>query len=99
MLFGLQNVKQLLPDDTFETETLVVQTEPRMTKPEIRQYLEKMYNLEITKVHTLNVMHKRKRVGNFRKKTKEYKKAYVELSSPVTLPMRPRPHADFVKDE
>mmetsp|Transcript_13920 Transcript_13920/g.37360 ORF Transcript_13920/g.37360 Transcript_13920/m.37360 type:complete len:119 (+) Transcript_13920:86-442(+) len=91
-------VDHLLPDDTFETDTIVVQTEPRITKPEIKQFMEKMYNLDIVKVNTLNVMHKRKKKQGYPKNTKEYKKAYVQLSSPVTLPLRPRIPSDFLKE-
>mmetsp|Transcript_3168 Transcript_3168/g.5582 ORF Transcript_3168/g.5582 Transcript_3168/m.5582 type:complete len:118 (-) Transcript_3168:26-379(-) len=89
--------ERLLPDDTFTTNKIIFKTDPKMTKPEIKQLISKMYNLHITRVNTLNVMHKRKKIQGFDKKTKEYKKAYIELKHPITLPMRPRPFSEFLK--
>mmetsp|Transcript_11703 Transcript_11703/g.20086 ORF Transcript_11703/g.20086 Transcript_11703/m.20086 type:complete len:132 (-) Transcript_11703:1237-1632(-) len=93
--------RMLLPDDTFETKTLIFQTIPRATRCEIKRYLEAVYNLDILKVNTLNVLGKRLSVSGlngerYYKRTKDYKKAYVLLRTPVRLPVRPRPHSEFV---
>lgn len=54
---------------------------PRMTKHEIKEHLEKIYNLPVLKVNTMNYMGKRKRVLGMRKiayyKYRDYKKAIV----------------------
>ena len=58
---------------------------PKMTKHEIREYLQKIYNLPVTKVNTANYLGKRKKVMTERKivyyKYKDYKKATVTFDS------------------
>ena len=38
---------------TIDENTLAFKTDTKMTKPEIKQYIEKLYGLEVTKVNTL----------------------------------------------
>ena len=57
--------------------------DPKMTKPEVKEYLKKVYNLPVLKVNTVNYEGKlkqgsqRHRGSYFR--TKAFKKAYVQF--------------------
>ena len=53
---------------------------------EIKQYLERVYGLEVSKVRTLNVEGKKKRnkFGFFRRP--DYKKAHVTFKNPEQSP-------------
>lgn len=65
----------------FETngtlKQVAFQTIPRVSKPELRQYLEKVYGLSVASLRTLNYegAKKRGKHGFFRKP--DYKKVYV----------------------
>ena len=66
------------------SKQLVMATRPNVTKFEIKQYLQKLYGLDVKKVNTANVEGKirpnRKKRGVFIKKTADYKKVYVSLA-------------------
>ncbi|MGH8474794.1 MAG: 50S ribosomal protein L23 [Methylococcales bacterium] len=49
------------------------------TKPEIKQAVEKMFNVEVDKVQVANVKGKTKRFGRTLGKRSDWKKAYVKL--------------------
>ncbi len=49
------------------------------TKTEIKEPIEKAFNVEVIKVNTLNTKSKKKRVGKYSGRTKTYKKAIVTL--------------------
>lgn len=49
-------------------------------KTQIKQAIEKIYNVKVTKVNTLNVKPKKKRVGRYEGTTSAYKKAIVTLA-------------------
>ena len=50
-------------------------------KTQIKQAIEKIYNVKVTKVNTLNVKPKKKRVGRYVGTTAAYKKAYITLAA------------------
>jgi large subunit ribosomal protein L23 len=55
---------------------------------EIKRVLESLYGLEVEKVHTLNMEGKKKlnrKTGTFYRRP-DYKKAYVVLKNPISLP-------------
>lgn len=58
---------------------------PQMTKHEIKEYLQKIYNLPVKKVNTMNYMGKRKKLMTARKifyyKYRDFKKAIVTFDS------------------
>ena len=59
----------------------VFRVSPKMTKFEIKEYLVKLYNMPVTKVHTANYLGKVKRgVNGGKYKLPEFKKAYVYLA-------------------
>eukprot|EP00249_Psilotum_nudum_P004071 c17598_g1_i2 orf=167-439(+) len=54
---------------------------------EIKRVLESVYGLEVAKVNTLNMDGKRRRLpGGWLLKKPDYKKAYVVLRNPISLP-------------
>lgn len=50
------------------------------SKPEIKQAVEKLFNVAVESVRTLNVKPKKKRFGQIMGKRSGWKKAYVKLS-------------------
>ncbi len=55
------------------------------TKDEIKQAIEKAFNVEIIKINTLNTKSKKRRVGKYAGRTKTYKKAIVTLKDGSSL--------------
>ena len=53
--------------------------DPRCNKKEVKDAIEKIYNVKVTNVHTLNVRGKMKRVRYEFGKTSRWKKAIVTL--------------------
>ncbi len=49
-------------------------------KVQIRQAVEKTFDVKVTNVNTVNVRAKKKRVGRYEGKTKPYKKAIITLA-------------------
>ncbi|MEG2620581.1 MAG: 50S ribosomal protein L23 [Bacilli bacterium] len=49
-------------------------------KVQIKQAVEKIFNVKVTNVNTINVRAKKKRVGRYEGATKAYKKAIVTLA-------------------
>ncbi|MCI5733358.1 MAG: 50S ribosomal protein L23 [Tenericutes bacterium] len=49
-------------------------------KIQIRQAVEKIFNVKVTNVNTINVRPKKKRVGRYTGTTKAYKKAIITLA-------------------
>lgn len=49
-------------------------------KTQIKQAVEKLFNVKVEKVNTVNVKPKKKRVGRYVGKTNRVKKAIVKLS-------------------
>lgn len=63
-----------------ELENAVVfEVDPRATKAEIKQAVEKVFGVTVTGVRTLIVQGKHARVGRSSGKRKNWKKAYVTL--------------------
>ena len=52
---------------------VVFKVPPYMTKPEIKQYLTKIYGMQVTKVNTINVEHYRQPIAG--RKVKWFKKS------------------------
>lgn len=59
--------------------------DPRCNKKEIKDAVEKIYNVKVLKVHTMNVGGKLKRVRYDFGKTPDWKKAIVTLKSGDTI--------------
>ena len=54
-------------------------------KTQIKQAIEKIFNVKVENVNTVNVHPKKKRVGRYEGMTKSYKKAYVKLAKGSTI--------------
>lgn len=59
---------------------VVVKVDPRANKIEIKQAMEKLFNVKVTQVRTANMHGKRKRVGGHFGHTSDWKKAVVTLA-------------------
>jgi len=53
--------------------------DPKANKIEIRKAIEKIFNVKVTKVNTLNVEGKERKRGRYVGKTSDWKKAVVTL--------------------
>ena len=61
-------------------DRIVFKVRKDANKTQIKQAIEKIYNVKVTKVNTLNVKPKKKRVGRYEGTTVGYKKAYITLA-------------------
>ena len=59
---------------------ITLSVDPKANKTQIKQAVEKIYNVKVTKVNTLNVRPKKKRVGRYTGATSAYKKAIITLA-------------------
>ena len=68
-----------------EKNTYVFKVDVRANKTQIKQAVEKAFNVKVEKINTLNVNPKTKRVGRYTGKTNRYKKAIVKLAEGHTI--------------
>ena len=59
---------------------VVLKVSKDANKVQIRQAVEKAFDVKVTNVNTVNVRAKKKRVGRYEGKTKAYKKAIITLA-------------------
>ena len=59
--------------------------DPKATKLEIKAAVEKIFNVKVTDVRTMNVKHKKRRVGRYTGLTNRTKKAIVTLAEGQTI--------------
>ena len=59
--------------------------DPRANKIEIKNAIEKIFNVKVTSIRTLNVKPKKRRVGRYTGLTNRYKKAIVTLAEGQTI--------------
>ena len=62
-------------------DRIVFKVKKDANKTQIKQAIEKIYNVKVVKVNTLNVKPKKKRVGRYTGTTTAYKKAYITLAA------------------
>lgn len=60
--------------------TFVFSVDVNANKTQIKQAIEKIFNVKVESVNTINVKSKKKRVGRYVGKTNRMKKAIVKLS-------------------
>ena len=75
----------------------VFRVPPRMTKPEIKDYLEKIYGLDVKKVNTMIYEGKEKRRNGIKYRRPDYKKAIVKLNTPC-VPPQPKTNESQTND-
>ena len=59
--------------------TITFSVDTKANKTEIKQAVEKLFNVKVESVNTVNVRPKKKRVGRYVGKTNKVKKAIVKL--------------------
>ena len=57
----------------------------RANKTQIKQAIEKAFNVKVVSINTMNNHPKDRRVGRYTGKTNRYKKAYVKLAEGQTI--------------
>ena len=58
---------------------------PKATKTEIKEAIEKIFNVKVSAIRTINVKPKKRRVGRYTGLTSRYKKAIVKLADGQTI--------------
>ena len=61
-------------------QSYVFKVDVKANKTEIKQAIEKIFNVKVSEVRTINVKPKKKRVGRYTGMTSKYKKAIVKLA-------------------
>ena len=62
-----------------------VKVDPRANKIEIKNAIEKIFNVKVTSIRTINVKPKKRRVGRYTGLTNRTKKAIVTLAEGQTI--------------
>ena len=62
-----------------KSNTITFSVDPKANKTQIKQAIEKIFNVEVESVNTVNVRPKKKRVGRYVGTTNKVKKAIVKL--------------------
>ena len=60
--------------------TVVLSVDPKANKTQIKQAVEKIFNVKVENVNTINKPTKKKRVGRYAGRTNKVKKAIVKLA-------------------
>ena len=63
----------------------VFKVDSRSNKTEVKLAIEKIFNVKVREVRTLNVKPKKKKVGRYSGLTNRYKKAFVTLAEGQTI--------------
>jgi large subunit ribosomal protein L23 len=64
-----------------DEKTYVFKVDVKANKSQIKDAIEKIFNVKVEKVNTVNVHPKKKRVGRYTGMTNKYKKAIVTLAN------------------
>ncbi len=63
----------------------VFKVDPKATKSEIKNAIEKIFKVKVESISTINTIPKKKRVGRYSGLTNRYKKAIVKLAEGQTI--------------
>lgn len=63
----------------------VFKVDPKANKTEIKQAIEKLFNVKVEEISTINVIPKKRRVGRYSGLTNRSKKAIVKLAEGQTI--------------
>lgn len=63
-----------------EKNTIVFSVDPKANKTQIKQAVEKVFDVKVESVNTINATTKKKRVGRYTGRTNQRKKAIVKLA-------------------
>ena len=65
--------------------TYTFKVDPRAKKPEIKEAIEKLFDVHVKSINTLNIKTKKRRVGRYSGLTNRGKKAIVTLAEGETI--------------
>ena len=65
--------------DLAKNNTITFSVNPKANKTQIKQAIEKIFNVKVEKVNTVNVRPRKRRVGKYTGYTSKVKKAIVKL--------------------
>lgn len=65
--------------------TYTFKVDPRANKTEIKSAIERLFNVKVKSIRTLNVKPKKRRVGRYTGMTNRWKKAIVTLEEGQTI--------------
>lgn len=68
-----------------ETGKYVFKVDVRANKTQVKQAIEKIFNVKVEKVNIMNTHPKDRRVGKYTGKSNRYKKAIVKLAEGNTI--------------
>ena len=68
-----------------EAGKFTFKVDPRANKLEIKEAIEKLFNVKVTAIRTINVKPKKRRVGRYTGLTNRTKKAIVTLAEGQTI--------------
>lgn len=68
-----------------DKNTITFSVDTKANKTEIKKAVEKVFNVKVESVNTINVKPKKKRVGKYTGKTNKVKKAIVKLQEGSTI--------------
>ena len=63
-----------------DKNTIVFSVDPKANKTQIKQAVEKVFDVKVESVNTINATTKKKRVGRYTGRTNKRKKAIVKLA-------------------
>ena len=63
----------------------VFKVDKKANKTQIKQAIEKRFNVKVESINTVNAQSKKRRVGKYTGYTSAYKKAYVKLKEGSTI--------------
>ena len=66
-------------------KTYVFKVDAKANKTQIKEAIQKIFNVKVERVNTVNVHPKKKRVGKYTGMTNKYKKAIVKLAKGSTI--------------
>ena len=68
-----------------DEQKYVFKVDVRSNKTEVKQMIEKIFNVKVEKVNIMNIHPKDRRVGKYTGKTNRYKKAIIKLAKGSTI--------------
>ncbi|GMJ03993.1 hypothetical protein like AT4G39880 [Hibiscus trionum] len=78
-------IKLLMPNTFTNIKEIALKTIPSASKIEIKRLLQSLYGFHVDQVRTLNMEGKKKKRGGFLIARPDYKKAYVTLTTPLSV--------------
>ena len=68
------------------SNVIAFEVDPKANKIQVKDAVEKLFNVKVEEVHLFNVRGKMKRMGKFEGKRRDWRKAYVRLKAGEKAP-------------